>query len=163
MNGYRAIGCVAACIATLACDRQGEVQQESRDLREAQNEVGNVTAELESELDEAKAEVARLEEKLAMARQGVTDDVLSERKELKESLSEQKREVEGEIQEVKREARRLEQDTAQAARELERTALPARGEGTTERHELIPVSGTSTDAGSDGERSDRTNEPAAPR
>ena len=80
MDRYKAIGFVATCIAALACDRPREVQQEAQELREAQSNVGNVTAELQADLDKAKAEVARLEEKLTMARQGMTDEVLSERK-----------------------------------------------------------------------------------
>ena len=182
MERYRAIGFVATCIAALACDQQREVQQEAQDLREAKNRVGNVTAELQADLDEAKAEVVRLEEKLAMARQGVTDEVLSERKELEESLKEQEREVKGEVQQAQREARLHNEDTAQAARQLEKTAPPARVEAkvstetqvverqrtpqvqTTERQELIPVRGTSVaDAGTSSERTDRTNRPAAPR
>lgn len=181
MERYQAIGFVAACIGALACDQQREVQQEAQDLREAQGQVGNVTAELQEDLEKAKAEVVRLEEKLALARQGVTDEVLSERRELEKSLKEQEREVEGEIQEAKREAQKHNQDSVQAARELEKTAPPARVEAkvstetqvverqrtpvqTTERQELIPVKGTSTaDAGADSERTDRTNRPAAPR
>jgi chromosome segregation ATPase len=181
MDRYRAIGFVATCIAALACDQQREVQQEAQELREAQNRVGNVTAELQADLDRAKAEVVRLEEKLAMARQGITDEVLSERKELQESLKEQEREVTGEVQEAKREAQKHNEDSAQAARELEKTAPPAKVEAkvstetqvvertrtpvqTTERQELIPVRGTSAaDAGTNAERTNQPNSPAAPR
>jgi hypothetical protein len=181
MDRYRAIGFVATCIVALACDQQREVQQEAQDLREAKSKVGNVTAELQADLDKAKAEVVRLEEKLAMARQGVTDEVLSERKELQESLKEQEQKVKGDVQEAKREAQQHNQDTEQAARELEKTAPPARVEAkvstetqvverqrtpvqTTERQELIPVRGTSAaDAGTNSQQPDRTNTQAAPR
>jgi chromosome segregation ATPase len=181
MERYRAIGFVATCIAALACDRPREVQQEAQELREAQGNVGNVTAELQADLDKAKAEVVRLEEKLAMARQGVTDEVLSERKELQDSLKEQEREVAGEVEEAKREALKHNEDSEQASRELEKTAPPARVEAkvttetevregqarpveTTERQEIIPVRGTSiADAGTESDRADPTSMPAPPR
>jgi hypothetical protein len=181
MDRYRAIGFVATCIAALACDQQREVQQEAQELREAKNKVGNVTAELQADLDRAKADVVRLEEKLAMARQGITDEVLAERKDLQDSLKEQERDVKGEVQEAKREAEQHNQDSVQAARELEKTAPPARVEAkvstetqvverqrtpvqTTERQELIPVKGTSTaDAGTNVEQTGQPDRPMAPR
>lgn len=181
MFRYQAIGCVAACVAALACDQQREVQEEAQDLREAQKNVGGVTSELQAELERAKAEVARLEEKLAMARQGITDEVLSERKELQESLKEQEREVRGEVQEAKREAELHNRDTERATQELQQTQPPARVEAevstktevverprtpaqVTESQELIPVRGTSApDAGEEPERTDRNDRPVAPR
>lgn len=165
MYRYQAMGSVALCIAALACDRRTEVQQDSEDLNEAKRDVARVTQQLENELAEAKAEVARLEEKLVMARQGVTDEVLEERKELQESLQEQQRRVQGEINEAKREAQTLNRDTDVAAEQLEGTRVPERVETkvTTEtevvegqparvqqveRGEYIPVKGVSAaDAG----------------
>lgn len=165
MYRFRSIGCVAVCIVAVACDQGGGVQAEAEDLREAQKNVGNVTQELEADLAEAKAEIVRLQEKLALARQGITDEVLAERKELEQSLEEQRQNVRGEIKEAQREAREHNRDAELAARELEQTQPPARVEAevrteanvvegsgnavqVTERQELIPVKGTSVaDAG----------------
>lgn len=171
------------CLALgLACDQQrSEVQEETQELREAQKNVGEVTSQLQADLERAKAEVVRLEEKLAMARQGITDDVMAERKDLQQSLKEQQRDVQGEIKEAKQEAALHNRDTEQAAQQLEETQPPARVEAevstktevvegartpveTVERRELIPVKGTSVaDAGSGAESPEQNTRPTAPR
>jgi hypothetical protein len=166
------VGCIAACLAVaLACNTQREVEKQTQNLREAEANTGNVTKQLEAELAEAKGEVARLENKVTLARRGITDEVLAARKDLEQSLGEQQKRVEGEVKEAQSQAQQHNQDTQRAARELERTQPPARVESevvtqtevtpqtrqveTVERQEVIPVRGgpqktvtTSADAGS---------------
>lgn len=161
MHRFHAIVFATACAAALSCERRSDVQEETRDLREAQSNVGSETNRIEKELANAKAEVVRLEQKLALARQGITDDVLEERTELEQSLQSAQREVQGEINEARREAQAYDRHVEQAARELERTQPPARVESkvstetevteqprtqinTVERREVIPVRGTTT-------------------
>lgn len=148
----------AGVALALACNSGAtEVQQETQDLREAQTHVPKVTKELEADLEKAKAEVVRLEQKLALARQGVTDEVLAERKELQDSIQAQERKVQSEIDEARKQAAVHSQDTAKAAQQLEQTTPPARVEAevqttttvvpsttvteTTQREERIPVAG----------------------
>jgi hypothetical protein len=110
---------------TLACDRDREVREESQDLTEARKNTGVVANELEQELREAKAEVVRLEKQLAMAREGVTEEVLTERRELQSALEEQGQNVEKEIEEAKREAQQHNQEAEQARQQLEQTQVPS--------------------------------------
>jgi hypothetical protein len=169
----RAIGMVL--VLGLACQGRSttEVEQEAKDLREAQSRSPEVAKSLETDLAQAKAEVARLEQKLALARQGITDDVMNERKELEQSLQQQERRVQNEINEAKREAQQHNQDTQKATQALEGSKPPARVEAEvttqtrvtpapptaapveTERQELIRVRGRTTttgDAGADDQR-----------
>jgi len=80
-----------------------------------------VAKSLEQQLTDAKAEVARLEEQLAMARQGVTTDVLKERNDLNNALHDQQKRVVKEVNEAESVARVHNEDTERARKELERT------------------------------------------
>jgi gas vesicle protein len=163
------VASIGALIATLGCDRRSEVQRDTEDLRRAQADVPRVTRELEEELQTARSEVVRLEQKLALARQGITDDVASERKELADSLQEEQRDVQGDINEARREAQQLSQDSERAVAQLEKTAPPVSVEPAAsrpvevaapapppvenlERREVMPVRGTALDAGTDSGR-----------
>jgi predicted RNase H-like nuclease (RuvC/YqgF family) len=140
------------------CNRHRDVEQETRELKEAQNQSPEVMKQLQADLDHAKAEVVRLEKKLALARQGITDDVLRERQDVERALHEQERRVQGQVNEAKREAERNERDIANATQPLEQTRPPAgvtaevqsrstvqqsppAAAGTVERQEVIPVRG----------------------
>jgi hypothetical protein len=173
---YRDLKQAAICAALalgLACQGQGksDVQQQAKDLREAQSRSPEVAKELEGQLAKAKAEVVRLEQKLALARQGVTDDVLEARKDLQQSLQEQERRVQGDIEQAKREAAQHNEDTSKAAQALQQTQppqvqakvntetevtpAPVAPPATAEREEVIRVRGresTTPDAGADGQR-----------
>jgi hypothetical protein len=144
-----------------ACNRgRSDVQQQTQELREAQNNSPKVAKDLEADLEKAKAEVVRVEKKLALARQGITDDVIAERKDLEQSLRAQGQKVQGEIDEAKHLSEANQQDTAKATQQLQETQMPARVEAevqsqsnvvpsttrveTTQRQELIPVSGRDT-------------------
>jgi hypothetical protein len=157
----------AGLLCAFGCDRGTNVEQETRELREAQNQSPEVMKQLQADLDHAKAEVIRLEKKLALARQGITDDVLEEREDVEHALREQGRKVQGEVNEAKREAELNNRDVANATERLRQTQPPARVEaqvrsssnvdpspppqvGTLERQEVIAVRGseaTATDAG----------------
>ena len=61
MKPWARMGAVGACFAlTLACDRQTEVQRQTRELQAAQKNVGKVTQELETELSKLKRMYADL-------------------------------------------------------------------------------------------------------
>jgi LAS superfamily LD-carboxypeptidase LdcB len=162
MFNFCKAGAVATCLLlAAACKTEGsDVQQQTRELREAQNNSPKVAKDLEADLEKAKAEVVLLEKKLALARQGITDDVIAERKDLEQSLRAQDQKVRSEIDKAKRASEANSQDTAKAAQQLEQTKMPARVEAevqsrsnvvpsatkveTTERQELIPVTGRDT-------------------
>jgi TolA-binding protein len=121
-----ASGALSAGFAlALACDQHTHVERQTRDLQEAQKNVGKETQELESQLAKAKADVARLEQKIALARQGLTDDVLDNQKELTEALKAQGHEVQSELGEVKREAEIHGRDTEAALKQLGQTGAAA--------------------------------------
>jgi TolA-binding protein len=128
MNRWIRMSALTACVASaLACDEQTEVQRQTRDLQEAQKNVGTVTQQLESQLAEAKTDVARLEQKVALARQGLTDDVLENQKELQAALKAQEGKVQTELGEAKREAQIHNRDSEAALKQLEQSG-PAPGE-----------------------------------
>jgi TolA-binding protein len=151
----------------LACQSGGksDVAQQEKELREAQSHSPQVVKDLEGQLTKAKAEVAQLEQKLALARQGVTDDVLKERKDLQQSLQNQERRVQGDINQAQREAAQHNQDSAKAAQALQETQppqvqakvntetrvtpAPAAPPPTNEREEVIRVRGQDTTAAGD--------------
>lgn len=127
MERWARISTLTACVAlAFGCDDQTEVQRQTRDLQEAQKNVPQVTKELEVQLEEAKASVAQLEQKLALARQGLTDDVLENQKELQAALKEQEQSVQSELGEAKREAQVHARDTEAALQTLGQTARPVR-------------------------------------
>jgi hypothetical protein len=147
---------VTACFAlALACEQQTEVQRQTLDLQEAQKNVAKTTQELESQLAKAQADVARLEQKLALARQGLTDDVLENQKELTEALQAQEHKVEAELGQAKREAQIHTRDSEAALKQLGQTAPPAAATtpavdpaqagpapvDNPDRSELVPVKG----------------------
>jgi hypothetical protein len=126
MYRWARISTTAACLAlAFGCDEQTEVQRQTRDLQEAQKNIGQVTQELESELAKSKADVIRLEQKVAMARQGMTDDVLENQKELQEALKAQEQKVQSELGEAKREAQIHNRDSEAALKQLGQAPVPA--------------------------------------
>jgi TolA-binding protein len=127
MNRWIRMSAVTACVASaLACDEQTEVQRQTRDLEQAQKNVAQVTEQLESQLAEAKADVVRLEQKVALARQGLTDDVLENQKELQAALKAQESKVETELGEAKREAQIHNRDSEAALKQLGQSAPASR-------------------------------------
>lgn len=119
-----------ACLAvslglSLACNQRPDIEAETRDLAEARNNTGNVVKDLETRLDKAKAEVVELEKKLALAREGVTDDVIKERAELEGALNAQRQEVQKDINEARRESEVLNKNSDRAMQQLEETQPPA--------------------------------------
>ncbi len=113
-------------IAT-SCEKD-DPQDQLEDLQEARENSPEVAQDLEQELEQAKAEVLRLEKKLALARQGVTDEVIEERAELQQALAEERQEVREEIGEAQEEAQQHNATANQARRALTETQPPARVE-----------------------------------
>jgi hypothetical protein len=123
MKSWALMGVGAACFTlALACDQQTEVQRQTRELQEAQKNVGKVAQELETQLADAKANVVNLEQKLELARQGLTDDVLENQRELTAALRAQEDKVRSELGEAKREAQIHSRDTEAALKQLGQSA-----------------------------------------
>lgn len=126
MIRYLKFTCLAASLGLgLGCERGSSIESETRDLAEAQNNTANVAKDLEARLQEAKAEVVELEKKLALAREGVTDDVMKERSELESALQNQREQVQREVSEARREAQVLNKDQDRAMQQLQQTQPPA--------------------------------------
>ena len=126
MIRYWGFACLAASLGlSLACNKGSDIESETRDLAEARKNTGNVAKDLEERLQKAKAEVVDLEKKLALAREGITDDVLMERSELQGALESQKREVQKQVNEARRESQVLSKDTDRATEQLQQTQPPA--------------------------------------
>ena len=83
---------------------------------------------LEKQLDQAKAEVVNLEQKLALAKHGVTDEVIEERKDLQQALQKQGKHVREELSEAQREANELNSATEKAQTELQRVPMGERAQ-----------------------------------
>lgn len=120
------LACLSVSLGlAVACEQGSNVEAETRDLAEAQKNTGNVAKDLEGQLQKAKAEVVELEKKLALAREGITDDVLEERKELQNALDSQRRELQEDISQAQREAQALNKDADRAIQQLQQTQPPA--------------------------------------
>ena len=109
-----------AALLLLGCDR-GDVNKQVEDLKQAQAESPKVASELQRELEEKKAEVVQLEEKVALAKQGVTDEVQREKHEVKEALKENEQRVREKVEEAQGAAREQTSHGENAAPQLEQT------------------------------------------
>lgn len=148
---------LAAGLGLLGCEK-GDVKEEVRELEQAQQQAPQEAKELAQRLEEKKREVAHLEEKLALAKQGVTDDVQEQQKEVKEAMKAQAKEVRDEVNEAQGLAQEHQAESAQAAQRLEQVegarAVKAQvttqtnvvpGQKSTEvktTHDTIPVTNT---------------------
>src|SRR5690606_6154707 len=88
---------------------------------EAQKKAPEVTRDLEQQLTEAKKEVVRLEKKLALARQGITDEVIAERQELGEALAARGESVREDIGQTREQATEYNEAARRARQALEQT------------------------------------------
>lgn len=104
-----------------ACERDGGIRSEVEDLKEARQETGQVVQDLQQQLQEAKAQVARLEERLTLARQGVTDEVLEERQDLQEAVKNEQADLRQNVNEIQKEAQQQNAAASAAERQLEQT------------------------------------------
>jgi gas vesicle protein len=134
------LGAIIAMASTaLACHRSSEVEQQAQELREAQARSPQVAKEIESELAKARERVVQLEQKLALAQQGITDEVLSERKDLQQALKRQEQHVKDEFNQAQREAEQHDQDATKAQQALEATKPPALATHVDTPNEVIAV------------------------
>jgi hypothetical protein len=121
-----AISLCSLCIAlATACDHDTEVQRQTRELEQAQKAVPEVTAQLEKDLTRARGDVVELEAKLALARQGLTEDVIENQRELEQALKDQQQAVRTEVSEAQREVQIHDRDTEAALKQLQQTGAPA--------------------------------------
>ena len=170
--------CLSASLGlALACEKGSNVEAETRDLAEAQNNTGNVTKDLEGQLEKARAEVVALETKLGLAREGITDDVLEQRRELQRALEAQRRELQDDIKEAQQEAQALHQDTDRAILQLQQTQAQVENHLDTQtdavlgetppmesplREEIAPVRGVDSPPPPEPTKVESTPPPAAP-
>lgn len=127
-----------ATLLLLGCNRGQDVNKEVEDLKRAQAESPKVASDLQRELDQKKAEVVKLEEKVALAKQGVTDDVEKEKNDLQHAMKREEEQVREKVQEAQGAAREQTSQSEAAARQLEQTehAKRVRAEVKTETHEV---------------------------
>jgi hypothetical protein len=107
-----------------ACERGGQedkVQSELQDLEEAREKAPQVTRDLEQQLAEAKKEVVRLEKKLALARQGITEEVIAERQQLGEALEARGESVREDIGQTREQATEFNEASERARKALQET------------------------------------------
>jgi len=122
MKNHQTIGyTLLAGLLLAGCNRRDEVKEQLHDLKQAEENSPQVAKSLEQQLASAKADVVRLEEQLALAKQGVTKDVVKERQELNEALNNQQKRVSKEVQEAQGAARAHNEDSEKAREELQRT------------------------------------------
>jgi hypothetical protein len=123
------IGLTAVVALTLiGCNRRDDVRKEVQQLHEAEQAAPQKAEELQQQLDGAKAHVAQLEQKLTLARQGVTDEVLRARQELKSAVNRNQKEVNQEVKEAQGAANQHNADVEKAQKALEQTQPAGRVE-----------------------------------
>lgn len=110
---------LAAGLGLMGCDKSNDVKEEIQELEQAQQQAPQEAQELQQELEQKKQEIANLEEKLALAKQGVTDEVREEKKDVKEAMKEQAEDVRDEIQEAQGLAQEHRAESEQAAQKLQ--------------------------------------------
>lgn len=128
------VALVIGAALAIGCERddegsETEVSGAVEDLREARRAVPGEVREIEEDLTEARARVAHLEEQLALARRGVTDDVRREQRELQAELNEQETEISRDVREAQRRASQHNREAELAQRELAQGEQPTEVEG----------------------------------
>lgn len=118
-HGIASIGLIALALA--GCNQKDDVREEVKDLQRAQQEAPQKAQQLQQDLDQAKAHVAQLEQKLTMAKQGVTDDVLRQREDLKRAVKDDDKRVQNEVREAQGAAKMHNADVNKAQKELDQT------------------------------------------
>lgn len=111
---------LAVVLSLVGCDQRGDVDKQIEDLKKAEQESPQKAQELNKELNEAKQNVVRLEEKHALAKQGVTDDVIKEKAELQKALGKEEQEVKKEVSEAQGKAHEHNTDVNAAQAELQK-------------------------------------------
>jgi chromosome segregation ATPase len=119
---------LTAALALAGCDRKDGVEHEIQDLKQAEQNTPKQAQELQQELDKAKGEVVQLEEKLALAKQGVTDEVVKERDELQRAVKDENTHVRNEIAQAQNQANELNAATQKAQAELQRVPTAERAQ-----------------------------------
>jgi chromosome segregation ATPase len=137
-------GLLVAALA-VGCDKGSDVNKEVEDLKQAQQESPKVAGDLQRELDDKKAEVAQLQEKVALAKQGVTDDVVKEKNDVKEAMKNEAQEVREEIAEAQGAAKAHTDQSENAARQLEQTENAQRVKAQVKTETTVVPSETKTE------------------
>lgn len=141
-----------AALSVLGCDRGRNVNAEVEDLKRAQAESPNVAKDLQRELDEKKAEVVKLEEKVALAKQGVTDDVMKEKRDVEKAMKREEEHVRAKVEEARGAAREQTSQYEQAERQLEQTAGAKRVEAEVKTETRVVPSRTDTEVRTETQR-----------
>jgi chromosome segregation ATPase len=122
MTHHTGIACIGFIALALAgCDRKDDVREQVKDVQQAQQKAPEKAQELQQDLEQAKARVAQLEQKLTMAKQGVTDDVIREREELKHAVKDDEKRVTNEVREAQSAAQMHNADVQKAQKQLDQT------------------------------------------
>ena len=137
-------GLLAAALA-VGCDKTGDVNKEVDELKQAQNESPKVAGDLQQQLDDKKAEVAQLQEKVALAKQGVTDDVVKEKEDVKEAMKKEEQEVREKVQEAQGAAKAHNDQGENAARQLQETENAQRVKAEVKTETTVVPSETKTE------------------
>jgi TolA-binding protein len=140
MNRHTWLGILAvAGISGAACNRGSEVDTEIKELKQAEQASPQVAQDLRQQLDQKKAELVRLEEKVALAERGVTDKVVQERNDVKRAVERQEQHVKNEVKEAQGASQVYDVEAERARKELEATKPPERVEGhVSTGHNVVP-------------------------
>ena len=113
-------------LALAVCERmnESEVKRQMEDLQEAKQRAPEVANDLQKQVEQEKGKLAQLEEDLVLARQGVTREVIEERKELKAALERQGKQVNEEVVEAEQASRTHSKEAEQASQRLQETEQP---------------------------------------
>ena len=102
-----------------ACDSdQSELGRELEELQAARDRVEGEVEELREELEESRNNVQILEDKLKLARRGLTEEVVEEREDVAEALARAKSATAEEVEQAKRMASNLKQNSPTAKEAL---------------------------------------------
>ncbi len=111
-------------LSVSGCDRGYDAPGEMRDLREARKSSGEVVKRLEADLEEARANLESIQKELALARRGITDEVIEERADLAKALTKDRKGIQNDISKAEGEAEKYEENTKAAANLLKETTVP---------------------------------------
>lgn len=100
---------------------QSELENEIQDVREARERSGQVVQQLESEIEATRERLQELERRLALAREGITEEVIKERKELQSALEDKSEKVNRKAAQAEEESSELGAVSDEAVRQLDAT------------------------------------------
>lgn len=120
-----AIGCVDSTGGSSGEVEGSRIAEETADLKEAvENRDGRDVDELKTSVEETKEKLASLREQLARAHEGLSDEIMKERRELQAAMRQQMEQVKRKLAEAENAARRYNRLNDEAIELLAETAPP---------------------------------------